>query len=124
MGPGKAIERFADAINPTPTAVSQQFVSPTLKNLLATPDMSVQHVMMNPLQRELDIIEVTAYPPVLRTGSEPVSYAERAVTLIETADDDDDSNLTATANATANACPDMSQYIRMDEIPCWNCTLP
>ena len=22
------------------------------------------------------------------------------------------------------ACPDMSQYIRMDEIPCWNCTLP
>ena len=21
-------------------------------------------------------------------------------------------------------CPDMSQYIRMDEIPCWNCTLP
>jgi hypothetical protein len=106
MGPSKAIERFADAINPTPTAVSQQFVSPTLKNLLATPDMSVQPVMMNPLQRELDIIEVTAYP----------------VTLIETADDDDDSNLTATANATA--CPDMSQYIRMDEIPCWNCTLP
>ena len=22
------------------------------------------------------------------------------------------------------SCPDMSQYIRMDEIPCWNCTLP
>ena len=21
-------------------------------------------------------------------------------------------------------CPDMSKYIRMDEIPCWNCTLP
>jgi hypothetical protein len=21
-------------------------------------------------------------------------------------------------------CPDMSQYIRMDEVPCWNCTLP
>ena len=21
-------------------------------------------------------------------------------------------------------CPDMSQYIRLDEIPCWNCTLP
>ena len=21
-------------------------------------------------------------------------------------------------------CPDMSQYIRMDEIPCWNCSLP
>lgn len=24
----------------------------------------------------------------------------------------------------AAACPDMSKYIRMDEIPCWNCTLP
>jgi hypothetical protein len=21
-------------------------------------------------------------------------------------------------------CPDMSKYIRMDEVPCWNCTLP
>jgi len=21
-------------------------------------------------------------------------------------------------------CPDMSQYIRLDEIPCWNCSLP
>ncbi len=21
-------------------------------------------------------------------------------------------------------CPDMSQYIRLDEVPCWNCTLP
>jgi len=21
-------------------------------------------------------------------------------------------------------CPDMSQYIKLDEIPCWNCTLP
>ena len=26
--------------------------------------------------------------------------------------------------ASNGACPDMSQYIRMDEIPCWNCTLP
>lgn len=26
--------------------------------------------------------------------------------------------------APHSACPDMSQYIRMDEIPCWNCTLP
>jgi len=21
-------------------------------------------------------------------------------------------------------CPDMSQYIRLDEVPCWNCALP
>jgi len=21
-------------------------------------------------------------------------------------------------------CPDMSQYIRLDEIPCWNCSVP
>ena len=21
-------------------------------------------------------------------------------------------------------CPDMSQYVRLDEVPCWNCTLP
>jgi hypothetical protein len=23
-----------------------------------------------------------------------------------------------------DSCPDMSQYIKMDEIPCWNCNLP
>ena len=22
------------------------------------------------------------------------------------------------------SCPDMSQYIRLDEVPCWNCALP
>jgi hypothetical protein len=21
-------------------------------------------------------------------------------------------------------CPDMSKYVKLDEIPCWNCTLP
>jgi hypothetical protein len=21
-------------------------------------------------------------------------------------------------------CPDMSKYVRLDEVPCWNCTLP
>ena len=25
---------------------------------------------------------------------------------------------------TCQKCPDMSQYIRLDEIPCWNCSLP
>lgn len=113
MGPGKAIERFADLAAPVPTTVNQM-VSPTLKNLLATPDMSVQPVTINPLQRELEIVEVKAYP----------------VTLIETAEDSesetadsDDSKTNASAIACPK-CPDMSQYIRMDEIPCWNCTLP
>jgi len=26
--------------------------------------------------------------------------------------------------AKANTAPDMSQYIRKDSIPCWNCSLP
>lgn len=117
MGPGaKAIERFTDAA-PVPTTVTKpttatQMVSPTLKNLLATPDVSVQPVTVDPLKRELEIVEVKAYP----------------VTLIETAADsesknDDESKSTTNAN-TCPSCPDMSQYIRMDEIPCWNCTLP
>lgn len=21
-------------------------------------------------------------------------------------------------------CPDMSKYVKLDEVPCWNCTLP
>jgi hypothetical protein len=27
-------------------------------------------------------------------------------------------------NPDCPVCPDMSQYIRLDEVPCWNCTLP
>ena len=122
MGPTKAIERFTDAINPTtatePTTVTKptnHMVSPTLKNLLATPDVSVQPVTVDPLKRELEIVEVKAYP----------------VTLIETAtvsdavDSNDESKPTKCPTCpSANACPDMSQYIRIDEIPCWNCTLP
>lgn len=25
---------------------------------------------------------------------------------------------------TCPTCPDMSKYIRLDEVPCWNCSLP
>ncbi len=92
------VERFTNTSN------DEQMVSPTLKNLLATPSMTVNSTLLkrdqrtgpDPLQRELEIVPV--YP----------------VTLIETVDD----------SAPTNKCPDMSQYVRMDEVPCWNCTLP
>jgi len=29
-----------------------------------------------------------------------------------------------TRKPEADDCPDMSQYIKLDEIPCWNCSLP
>ena len=29
-----------------------------------------------------------------------------------------------TRNDYGEECPDMSQYIKLDEIPCWNCSLP
>lgn len=31
---------------------------------------------------------------------------------------------TPTPTPAPTVCPDMSQYIRLDEIPCWNCSLP
>ncbi len=103
----KTVERFADA--PATETKPAQMVSPTMKNLLSTPDVSVQSGPYNPLQRELDIVEVKAVP----------------VTLIETADDNnDDEDTDGAATSACPKCPDMSQYIRMDEIPCWNCTLP
>lgn len=117
MGPGKAIERFTDAV--PATTVSQQMISPTLKNLLATPDVSVQPVTVDPLKRELEIVEVKAYPVTL------IETAADSESNSNSAEDDDESKSTSCPSAkTCPKCPDMSQYIRMDEIPCWNCTLP
>lgn len=111
----QTVERFenADTVMVTPT-----MVSPTMKNLLTGSQMAPPpaSVTMDPLKRDLELIEV------------------RDVTLIETAQTQGQSQGQSQEQTQAQArpatcppcpsCPDMSQYIRMDEVPCWNCTLP
>jgi hypothetical protein len=100
MGRGLA-ERFE---NPPATEVKLD-VSPALASLLATQTEAAKAVpQVSHLKRDLEIADAQqeSCPDCDRRRSR--SGEERCPKCKE--------------------CPDMSQYIRMDEIPCWNCTLP
>ena len=70
-------------------------VSPTLLNLIATPNLPDKLPQIDTLARDKDVLvhNTDKQCPEQKCPACPV-------------------------------CPDMSQYIRLDEIPCWNCSLP
>lgn len=92
--------------NPTPPATVQ--VSPALANLVAgTPK---------------DLTGPTAQPDPLARDQEAVAAANSAGTAPKCP-----ACPACPSCPTCEKCPkcaDMSKYIRMDEVPCWNCTLP
>lgn len=95
------VERF---MNP-PNVEELLVVSPTMANLLSTPTVSEheQPLQINPLERDQEIQKVAE---------------ER-----DSAEDERRRCPTCPTCEVCKKCPDMSQYIRRDEIPCWNCTL-
>jgi hypothetical protein len=98
--------RVAEHFENPPVAAQQPLTqSPALANLLATPNLvavtSGPTPQVDTLKREQDAVKAAqqATPPAKECP--PPKECPPCPT-----------------------CPDMSQYIRMDEIPCWNCTLP
>lgn len=89
-------------------------VSPALANLLETPNLVAR-------------MNGTAPPQVdpLKREQEVIAAASQAQT-----DDSDDDDYKPKKRKPSKKCPkcpkcpDMSQYVRLDEVPCWNCTLP
>jgi len=75
-------------------------VSPTLAALLNRPDMPVENI--DPLRDD-----------VLQKATSEGFEVERPKKKKSTC-----------SKKKCPVCPDMSKYIRMDEIPCWNCSLP
>jgi len=54
-----------------------------------------------------------------------VEQAENKRKRVEyTPEPSEDEGCRKPANNCCPKCPDMSQYIKLDEVPCWNCTLP
>jgi hypothetical protein len=102
MGRKKIREMFD---NPSPPASR---VSPTLSNLVtATPgNLTGPLPQIDPLAREQDVIG--AANGVSTTPSCPACPACPSCPDCP----------------KCPTCKDMSKYIKMDEIPCWNCTLP
>jgi len=103
--------------NPPPPTMEVDVVemSPALANLLDTPKLVAQMngtapAQVDPLKREQEVIAAA-------------SQGE--------ADDSDDDDYKPKKRKPSKKrcpkcpkCPDMSQYVRLDEVPCWNCTLP
>lgn len=72
-------------------------ISPALANLLETPRMvaASKNPQVNTLQRDQEIVAATEEKPSKKKSC-----------------------------PACPVCPDMSKYVRLDEVPCWNCTLP
>ncbi len=99
-------EHFTDVPPATPQ------ISPALANLLATPALVAATQKPIPsvdkLERDKEVVaaaEEVAHPPPPPPppGPKPAPTPDCPKCPV---------------------CPDMSQYIRLDEVPCWNCTLP
>jgi hypothetical protein len=86
-------------------------MSPALKSLLGTPQivqaMNKEPVKVDTLERDRDTMNA----------------AERGYRM-QRQKRKEDYDCEESAEPSPHGCPDMSEYIRMDEVPCWNCTLP
>jgi hypothetical protein len=96
-------------------------MSPALANLLDTPRLVAEDAakpvpQVDVLKRERDAIAAASQKKKQRKDDDE--------------DDDDDTEYPRRDRRRKHKCPkcpkcpDMSQYVRLDEVPCWNCTLP
>ena len=86
-------------------------VSPTLANMLAaTPNIGAAKPLpqVDTLNREQEVVAAAAARDKNEDHRCPVCPAAPACPTCP----------------KCERCEDMSKYIKMDEIPCWNCTLP
>lgn len=97
----KVHEAFA---NP-PSDVPHQKVSPAVYNIKLTADLieeaNSRPVTYDKLTRDADIVAVA------NAASLKAEQEEKQQRCPE-----------------CPKCPDMSQYVKLSEVPCWNCTLP
>ena len=105
--------------NPPPPVmeVAVVEVSPALANLLETPNLVAKMNGIAPPQVDS-----------LKREQEVIAAASQAQ---EDDSDEDDYKPKKRSKKSkcpkcpkCQKCPDMSQYVRLDEVPCWNCTLP
>lgn len=96
----KVAEQFE---NPEPPTAPQ--MSPALVNLLGTPALAAAQKpvpQVDTLARDQEA--VAAANSVAHPAPAPCPKCKEC--------------------PKCEKCPDMSQYVRLDEVPCWNCTLP
>lgn len=96
--------------NPPPVESNQKVVvdvSPALADLLDTPRMVAAAAALPAPQVDVLARDRDAVAAAQEVDERPVRKQKREHKC-----------------PTCPKCPDMSQYVRLDEVPCWNCTLP
>jgi hypothetical protein len=105
---GSSVSSGASGVQPQKVEL---VMSPALKSLLGTPQivqaMNKEPVKVDTLERDRDTMNA----------------AERGYRM-QRQKRKEESDCEDSAEPAPHGCPDMSEYIRMDEVPCWNCTLP
>jgi hypothetical protein len=106
--------------------------SPALANMLKT-DIATETKKVDSLKRELDLLHAMASAPA--TEEKKTKKSKKSKKSYDDYEEEDEDDYEGDENdykrrrpqhrcPDCPRCPDMSQYIKMDEIPCWNCTLP
>jgi len=113
--PGMMVQPRGYGSNPLQPAV---IASPVMANMMA-PTYRPMPIQVNTLAREQEIRVPTSTKCTKKSKTSKTSKTSNT------------SNTSkcppcppCTKNSKCPEYPDMSQYIRLDEIPCWNCSLP
>ena len=138
--------------NPQGPAIQAIVVSPTLKNMMTTSHVPVTSGEQTPLAREQDLRRTLEQvgglshligpdgeehwiPNFGPDGPQPEPHPEPKPPAPKPRPHPEPkpqpepptpgpTPATPPGCPSCPICPDMSQYIRLDEVPCWNCTLP
>jgi hypothetical protein len=118
----RRVERFATMEE----EVAIVTVSPTLANMLATPVLVDQTpVQVDTLARDKAMLGPAGEQRMLGpTGEQRMLGPAGEQRMLGPAGEQRMYNQHTPSCPKCEKCPDMTQYVRLDEVPCWNCTLP
>lgn len=109
----KVTERFENPENPELQATV--IVSPALKNMMLSSVQAPAIPEQTELSREQDLQNARNAGSMLGPSGKEPGPRSHPMPKPEPI---------PSGCPVCPTCPDMSQYIRLDEVPCWNCTLP
>jgi hypothetical protein len=112
-------------MNPTPTTTTEHFasfpdntrMSPALANMLSTPNMIEKTNINTKPKPKVNTIARGAAVQNATTKQVPYKVPQGMAHNAAKKKMKDKC-------PKCPVCPDMSQYVKLDEVPCWNCSLP
>jgi hypothetical protein len=146
------LERFVNSAKPEPIDVKKIMMSPSFSQMITTPTITpdVKKPGIDALSRDAVVQKATGSGPASTGGplydvlAEPHGSTDNFKYYpdnndVNTVNDEEekkymkqcmnnykkkDQELKCPKCPKCPECPDMSKYVKLDEVPCWNCSLP